>query len=73
VPARHSIVLHRAAVPAVLWAKPAAHGTAHGLLFRAVPPMGHGQLRRAVSAHGPSVEKTVHFHFDTTKNRIIRK
>jgi hypothetical protein len=36
----------------VLWARPSAHDTAHGLFTCAVPPMGHGHFRCVVSAHG---------------------
>jgi hypothetical protein len=53
VPARHSDVPRRAAVPTVpcqtvLWARPSSHDTAHGPFTRAVPPvppvspMGYG-------------------------------
>jgi hypothetical protein len=36
----------------VLWARGAAHDTAHGPFTRAVPPMGHGHFHRVVPAHG---------------------
>jgi len=56
--ARHCAVPRRAAVPAVPWARPSAHDTAHGPFLRAVPPMCHGHFGRAVPAHGPSTENT---------------
>jgi hypothetical protein len=43
----------------VPWARPSAHGTAHGPFCRAVPPMGHGHFGRAVPVHGPSGKTTL--------------
>ena len=65
--ARHCAVSRHAVVPTVLclavsWARPSAHSTAYGPIFRVVPSMGHDRFCRVVPAHGPSAETKLNFN-----------